>query len=109
MTICDMSAFAVAIGAKAGIAFCAAYVCFLTLSGHQNCPPSSVLGIVATMCAPDPLGDDMRRRAFLSILGSAVVSWPLAVRAQGERVRRIGIVMPFPPTNAEMQARVRAF
>jgi ABC-type uncharacterized transport system substrate-binding protein len=51
----------------------------------------------------------MRRRAFLGILGSAVVSWPLAVRAQGERVRRIGIVMPFPPTNAEMQARVRAF
>ena len=51
----------------------------------------------------------MRRRAFLGILGSAVVSWPLVVHAQGERVRRIGILMPFPPTNAEMQARVRAF
>ena len=51
----------------------------------------------------------MRRRAFLGILGSAAVSWPLVVHAQGERVRRIGIVMPFPPTNAEMQARVRAF
>jgi ABC-type uncharacterized transport system substrate-binding protein len=51
----------------------------------------------------------MRRRAFLGILGSAAASWPLAVHAQGERVRRIGIVMPFPPTNAEMQARVRAF
>jgi putative tryptophan/tyrosine transport system substrate-binding protein len=51
----------------------------------------------------------MRRRAFLGILGSAVASWPLGVHAQGERVRRIGIVMPFPPTNAEMQARVRAF
>jgi len=45
------------------------------------------------------------RRAFLGI----VVSWPLVARAQGERVRRIGIVMPFPPTNAEMQGRVRAF
>ena len=51
----------------------------------------------------------MRRRAFLGILGSAVVSWPLVAHAQGERVRRIGIVMPFPRTNAEMQARVRAF
>ena len=51
----------------------------------------------------------MRRRAFLGIMGSAVVSWPLVAQAQGERVRRIGIVMPFPPTNAEMQARVRAF
>jgi pimeloyl-ACP methyl ester carboxylesterase len=51
----------------------------------------------------------MRRRAFLGILGSAVASWPLIVHAQGERVRRIGIVIPFPPTNAEMQARVRAF
>jgi putative tryptophan/tyrosine transport system substrate-binding protein len=51
----------------------------------------------------------MRRRVFLGILGSAMASWPLAVHAQGERVRRIGIVMPFPPTNAEMQARVRAF
>jgi ABC-type uncharacterized transport system substrate-binding protein len=50
----------------------------------------------------------MRRRAFLGILGTAVVSLPPVVQAQGERVRRIGIVMPFPPTNVEMQARVRA-
>ena len=51
----------------------------------------------------------MRRRAFLGIIGTAVVSWPLVAHAQGERVRRIGIVMPFPPTNVEIQARVRAF
>jgi len=51
----------------------------------------------------------VKRRAFLGIMGYAVVFWPLVARAQGERVRRIGIVMPFPPTNAEMQARVRAF
>jgi putative tryptophan/tyrosine transport system substrate-binding protein len=61
------------------------------------------------MCAPEPLGDDVRRRAFLGIMGTAVVSWPLVAHAQGERVRRVGIVMPFPPTNTEMQARVRAF
>jgi putative tryptophan/tyrosine transport system substrate-binding protein len=51
----------------------------------------------------------VRRRSFLGILGNAAVSWPLVVRAQSERVRRIGMLMPFPPTNAEMQARTRAF
>jgi len=52
---------------------------------------------------------DVRRRAFIGIIGIAVVSWPLAVLAQDERVRRIGIMMPFPPTDPEMQTRVRAF
>jgi putative tryptophan/tyrosine transport system substrate-binding protein len=59
--------------------------------------------------SPERLGAMMRRRAFLGILGSAVASWPFAVRAQGEHTRRIGILMPFPPKDAEMQSRTRAF
>src|SRR6516165_8115391 len=50
----------------------------------------------------------MRRREFIAGLGAA--AWPLVARAQQtERVRRIGVLMPFAPDDAEFQSWVGAF
>jgi putative ABC transport system substrate-binding protein len=51
----------------------------------------------------------MKRREFIAALGSAVTLRPLAALAQGERMRRIGVLMPFPADSLEAQARMRAF
>ena len=51
----------------------------------------------------------MNRREFITLLGCAA-AWPLAAHAQqGDRMRRIGVLLPVATDDAEFQTRVGAF
>src|SRR5262245_10161121 len=55
--------------------------------------------------------DQLKRREFIVLLSGAAAMWSVAALAQqqGERVRRIGVLLPATADDSEFQARVGAF
>jgi hypothetical protein len=81
----------------------------------QRANPESITttGSVDSGSALRASRNDKSRREFIAGLGGAAassVSWPLAARSQqGERVRRVGMLLPAAADDPEFQARLSAF
>jgi putative ABC transport system substrate-binding protein len=56
------------------------------------------------------LGEAMRRRDFIKVIGGGAAAWPLGARAQQPgSMRRIGVLMNFAADDPAAQARLTAF
>ena len=55
--------------------------------------------------------DRLKEREFITLVGGVAAAWPIAARAQqpGERVRRIGVLMPHSENDAEFHDYLSAF
>ena len=55
------------------------------------------------------LGKHVRRREFIKLITGAAVAWPISTHAQGDRPRRIGVLMSLGQSDPGGQARIKAF
>jgi putative ABC transport system substrate-binding protein len=79
----------------------------MTQSGHWLCIAAMVFEQLR--CRRLSFGADMRRREFFSFVGGGIAS-PLAAQAQqGEKMRRVGILLPGSADDLDFQAWVAAF